>query len=64
MDVERANGFTQWLANVLDYGHDQTDEEEKLWQQLDVGRPIVNNLIVTLPSGKQYKIHVRPLERE
>lgn len=64
MDVERANGFTKFLASIVDYEHDQTDEEIDLWENLKVDEPVVNTFIVTLPSKKQYKIQVKPLIRE
>lgn len=58
VDVSTANGFTKFLRSLLDY-KEMSEEEEQLWQDLQVSNPIVNNVIVTLPNKMQYNIQVK-----
>lgn len=62
MEVETAHGFVRFLARMMNYNNDfPVSEEESVWDSLVVGEPIGNNVVVTVPSGKQYMVHVKPL---
>lgn len=58
-EPKTAHDFTKFVAGILSYDHAQNDDEYDLWEQLKVSDPIINNVIVTLPSGLQYNIQVK-----
>lgn len=56
-----ANAFTKVLYRVMLEGEDMNSEDSEFWSQVAISIPVVNNIIVTLPSGKQYNIQVKPV---
>lgn len=61
MDVETANGFTKFLKYVLDPEAEFSEEMNRVYETLNVGTPIINNLVVEVESGKQYLVSVKPV---
>lgn len=61
VDVSTANGFTKLLKYIVDPDTEHDEDMQEAWNNLKVGTPIINNLLVEIPSGKQYLISVKPV---
>jgi hypothetical protein len=62
-EFETAHGFSLWLASLLNADETMSSRADDLWNELDVAKPVGNNTIVTLPSGKQFNIQVKPVSK-
>lgn len=60
VDVSTANGFTKLLSYIIDPDIEHDEEMQAVWDELIVGKPIVNNIIIGIPGGKQYIVSVKP----
>lgn len=61
MEINTAKEFTDFLRRILDVGADDNADWD-LWQKLEFGPNIVNNIAVTCPNGKQYVISVKAVK--
>jgi hypothetical protein len=57
------NVFTKLVAGILKYDHDQTEEEQNIWEALKVQDPIINNIIVTTPDNTQFNLQVKKVSK-
>jgi hypothetical protein len=57
-DISTANGMTQLLKKIINC-EEMLEEDEEVWLAMKVSEPIVNNLIIEISGGKQYKIQVK-----
>lgn len=58
-----ANSMTKFLASLLDIDEAATNEFMDFWESLKIYKPVVNNVVVEIPSGKQYVISIKPVSK-
>lgn len=56
------NEAAKLLARIINC-EGMTEEEEKLWEDMEVSTPINNNFIVTVDNGTQFNVQVKDVSK-